>query len=331
MVFKMEDKKTRYLDAQNEDHELMNVHKSGPLVSVVIPTYNRARLLRRSIQSVLNQTYPNFEIIVVDDCSRDNTQNIVRTFCDKRIRYIRHEENRGAVAARNTGIKAAIGEYIAFQDSDDEWLPKKLQKQLRRFNSGSPDLGVVYTSFCLIDRGRKTYYPTLDVKQTEGRIHNVLLERNFIDTATAVVRKECFEKVGVFERLPRLQEWGLWLRISKYYCFSHINEPLVNSYRQLDSISCNMNAYIMARKYILDKYFDEISKKPKLLSRHYFEIGYSLCINGQIEEGRTFFYKALRTYPLNTKILLSNLFSLFGLETYSKVAAIYLRTRQQYL
>jgi len=298
-------------------------------VSIIIPTYNRARLLGRAIQSIINQTYLNFEIIVVDDCSRDNTENIVRRFCDERIRYIRHGENKGAATTRNTGINAARGEYIAFQDSDDEWLSEKLEKQINAFKFGPPDLGVVYTSFWRIDRGRKTYIPSSDVKQTEGNIHDALLEKNFVNTPTAVVRKECFEKAGMFENLPRLQEWGLWLRISKHYCFKHINEPLVNAYRQPDSISRNINAFIMARKYILDKYFNEISKKPKLLGKHYFEIGTLLCLNGDIEAGRNYFFKAMRIHPFNAKLLLSTLVSIFGLKTYNKLAVLYLRAKAQ--
>jgi len=319
------------IKAYHDKKPCMNLANSQ-LVSVVLPTYNRAHLLRRAVQSILNQTYQNFEVIVVDDCSSDNTENVVRSFCDERIRYIRHERNRGAAVARNTGIKAAKGEYVAFQDSDDEWLPEKLEKQMKAFESAPSNLGVVYTSFWLIDRNRKSFCPPLSVKQTDGEIHDALLEMNFVDTPTAVVRRECFEKAGMFdENLPRLQDWELWLRISKHYCFKHINEPLVNSYRQPDSISCNMNALIIARKYILGKYFEEISTKPKLLRQHYFEIGTLHCLNGEIEAGRSYFLKAVRINPFDTKLLLSTLVSIFGLDAYNKAASLYLRAKGQEL
>ena len=309
----------------------MNLANSS-FVSIVLPTYNRARLLRRAVQSILNQTYQNFEVIVVDDCSSDNTENVVKSFCDERIRYIRHERNRGAASARNTGIKTAKGEYVAFQDSDDEWLPGKLEKQMKAFGSGSSNLGVVYTGFWLIDQNRKTLCPPSFVKQTDGEIHDALLEINFVSTPTAVVRKECFEKAGMFdENLPRLQEWELWLRISKHYCFKHINEPLVNAYRQPDSISRNMNAWIIAHKYILGKYFEEISKKPKLLRWHYFEIGTLHCLNGEIKAGRNYFLKAVRINPFDAKLLLSTLVSIFGLDAYNKIASLYLRAKGQEL
>src|SRR4030043_1337098 len=110
------------------------MNKAAPTVSVIIPTYNRAHLVGRSIRSVLNQTYQDLEVIVVDDGSKDNTAEIVRGITDPRIVFLKHEKNRGVSAARNTGLKAARGKYIAFQDSDDEWLPQKLEKQLELFN-----------------------------------------------------------------------------------------------------------------------------------------------------------------------------------------------------
>lgn len=113
----------------------MLIAKNNPKVSVIIPTYNRAHLIGRAIKSVLNQTYKDFEIIIVDDGSTDKTEEVVKDFKDERVRYIRREKNKGGSAARNTGIKAARGEYIAFQDSDDEWLPEKLEKQMKAFEA----------------------------------------------------------------------------------------------------------------------------------------------------------------------------------------------------
>jgi glycosyltransferase involved in cell wall biosynthesis len=295
----------------------------NPLVSIVLPTYNRASLLYRAIESVLNQTYFNFELIVVDDCSKDSTKNVVKGFSDNRIRYIRHEKNKGAPAARNSGIAAARGEYIAFQDSDDEWFSTKLEKQMSLFDCAPRDLGVVYTSFWVIDQGKKTLIPPLDLKKTDGEIHDMLLETNFISTPTAVVRKECFKKVGMFANIPRLQDWELWLRISKYFFFKHLKEPLVYAYTQADSITRDTDALILARKYILFKYFYAISKRPKLLSKHYFDIGTTLCSKGKIKEGRNYFFKALSANPLNAKLLLRAISSIFGLTAYKKYVEFY--------
>jgi glycosyltransferase involved in cell wall biosynthesis len=120
--------------------------ENNPTVSIIIPTYNRSRLLARAVKSVLNQTYQNFELIIVDDASTDNTEEVVGSFNDERIKYVRHEKNKGEAVARNTGIKAARGEYIASHDSDDEWLHEKLAKRIRAFENCSPEIGVVYTA-----------------------------------------------------------------------------------------------------------------------------------------------------------------------------------------
>ncbi|MGY0287368.1 MAG: glycosyltransferase family 2 protein [Candidatus Methanodesulfokora washburnensis] len=289
--------------------------ENSSLISVILPTYNRARLLRRAIQSILNQTYQNFEIIVVDDCSNDNTEEVVKSFCDKRIRYIRNRRHMGAPFSRNIGIKVAHGKYIAFQDSDDIWLPKKLAKQINAFENSPKEVGVVYTSFWRIEEGKKVRIPPSNFRQYEGNIHEILLETNFIGTSAAMVKKECFEKVGMFdETLPRLQEWDLWIRISRYYLFRHINEPLVICHLQSDSISRNTNAYIQALKRISEKYFEEMLKKPKILGKHYYEIGILLCLNGEIQEGKSYFFKAVKTYP-NIKLLLSTVLSLSRLRS----------------
>ena len=135
--------------------------KEKPTVSVIIPTYNRAKLLPRAIKSVLNQTFKDFEVIIVDDGSTDNTEEVINEFQkhNKRIKYIRHEKNKGAAAARNTGIKIAQGEYIAFQDSDDEWLPNKLEKQMEIFESAPAEIGVVYTDYGEWVIVEKSIYP----------------------------------------------------------------------------------------------------------------------------------------------------------------------------
>ncbi len=297
--------------------------KFNPLVSVVLPTYNRARLLRRAIKSVLDQTYANLELMVVDDCSTDSTEGVMKEFQDDRIRYIRHEKNQGAPIARNTGIQAAKGKYIAFQDSDDVWGYTKLEKQINAFNSAAADLGVVYTSFWLIDNDKKKLVPSSLVKQTEGKIHNTLLATNFVSLSSAIVKKECFVKVGMFENIPRFQDWELWLRISKYYSFKHLREPLVKVYRQSDSISRNTDVLISARKYILSKYYDELSKTSKLLSKHYSDIGIFLCNKGDFKEGREYFFKALSLHPFNARLLSWTIVSIFGSTPYHKYSAFY--------
>jgi len=295
-----------------------------PKVSVIIPTYNRAHLLPRAIQTVLNQTYQDFELIVVDDGSTDNTEEIVKSFNDPCIRYIRHEENKGAAAARNTGIKAAKGGFIAFQDSDDEWLPEKLEKQMKVFENAPAKVGVVYTGFWRIENNKKIYIPFSWVKQKEGNIHKELLKGNFVTTQSIVARKECFRKVGMFdEKLPRFQDWELVIRLSKYYNFKCIDEPLLISYYTSESISANNDALIKALKLILSKHFNDFAEDKKLLSKYYFSIGHNLCLNNNFKEGRNYLIKAIKTHPSSIKYLLATFLSFFGQDVYNKATEIY--------
>lgn len=287
-----------------------------PKVSVIIPTYNREHLIGRAIQSVLNQTYRDFEIIVVDDGSTDNIGEVVKSFNDERIRYIRHEKNKGAAAARNTGIKAAKGEYIAFQDSDDEWLPEKLEKQMKVFATAPAEVGVVYTDMWRITGNKKKYFYSPKIMPEDKIIYEQALDYGVMNIGiqTALIKKECFSKAGMFdEKFPRLIDLELFIGLSKYYYFYHIKEPLVNFFDADKGISSNTKALITARKLILEKYFEDIKKDKKLLAKHYLGIGTILCINGEIEEGEGYFAKALKMYPninKDRKLLSKHYFSI---------------------
>lgn len=295
-----------------------------PTISVIIPTYNRTHLIERAIQSVLNQTYQDFEIIVVDDGSIDNTKEVLESFSDKRIRYIRHEKNRGGAVARNTGIKIARGEYIGFLDDDSEWLSKKLEKQMKAFEAASPEVSIVYTGLLRIENDRKVYIPSPTIKKKENNIQRELLKKNFIDTSTILVKKECLNKVGVFdERLPRFQDWELVIRISKCYKFKLINEPLVISYYTADSISADQNALIKGFELILEKYSKDFAKDKKLLAECYFNIGNLLSLNKEIRKGRNYLIKSIAKYPFSIKAFLAVFVSLFGQNCYSKAIAIH--------
>ena len=298
--------------------------ENNPTVSVIIPTYNRERLIARSVKSVLNQTYRNFEIIIVDDASTDNTEKVISSFNDERIRYLRHDKNRGEAAARNTGIKLARGEYIASQDSDDEWLPEKLGKQIELFKNTPPKVGVVYTGFWKIENNEKTYIPFSWVNQKDGDIHKELLKGNFIGSPVALVRKECFEKAGMFdEKLFHLVDWEMWLRISKYYHFRYIDEPLVVAYYRSDNVSANQNAFIKAHELILEKYFQEFKKERKLLTKWCVDINDLLISNGKVKKARSYLIKALKVSPLNIKLLVAVLLTFFGGSVYNRTIAAY--------
>ena len=274
-----------------------------PTVSVIIPTYNRAHLISRAIKSVLNQTYQDFEVIVVDDGSTDNTEEVIKEFQkkDERIKYVRHEKNKGGSAARNTGIKAAKGKYIAFLDSDDEWLPEKLEKQMKVFENAPAKVGVVYTDMWRTMRNkRKYYFSSPMITPEDGIIYKQALDYKVMNIGiqTAVIKREVFEKVGMFdEKFPRFIDLEFFIRISKHYYFYHLGEPLVNYFDADKGISANTKALITARKLILEKYFKDIKEDKKVLAKHYLGIAAALCINGEIEDGEIYFAKAFKAYP----------------------------------
>ncbi len=203
-----------------------------PLISVVIPTYNRAHVVGRAIKSVLAQTLPDFECIVVDDGSTDETVQLVEGFRDPRIRLVRLAENGGVSRARNAGIQAARGEWVAFLDSDDEWLPRKLELQLARLrDSGAPRMTVVYCRCYVHDES------THLTKQTrlvfEGDVFNHLLGGWRPPTASVcMVHRASLLGVGGFdERLPVSEDYDLWLRLAESGShFAAVGEPLVTKH-----------------------------------------------------------------------------------------------------
>src|SRR5262249_25255030 len=170
-----------------------------PKVSVIIITYNRAQYLQRAIRSVLNQTFQDFEIVVVDDASTDETPEVVKAFSDPKIRYFRHPINRQEAGSRNTAIQNARAEYVAFLDDDDLWLPQKLAVQVDLLDKSPSTVGVVYTSFLDID-GETEKVLGLWTAEKRGNVLQDLIEKNWIGIpSTVVLRRKCFDAVGLFD------------------------------------------------------------------------------------------------------------------------------------
>jgi glycosyltransferase involved in cell wall biosynthesis len=293
-----------------------------PNVSVIIPTYNRANVLGRAVGSVLNQDYRDFEIIVVDDDSTDDTEGVVRGFDKAQIKYVRHEKNRGPAAARNTGIGHSKGKYIAFQDSDDEWFPQKLGRQVQILETACDSVGAVYTGFWRIKNDSRKYEPRKRGKR-EGDIHKELLKGNFLGTPTILIRKGCFESQGLFdEKLVHLEDWEAWLRISKHYEFRLIDEGLVKCFESSDSLSANLSTLIEAHEYILEKHAGKFAEYKCLEAEEQYWIGNLWCQIGNEERGRQYFKKAIRAMPLSPKYLGAWWLSFVSHEMYDRLVAV---------
>ncbi|WP_158283838.1 glycosyltransferase [Halorubrum sp. PV6] len=265
-----------------------------PTVSIVIPTYNRSSVLMRAIDSVLAQTYENFEIVVVDDCSTDDTVEALEEYDDDRIRYIQHDKNQGACAARNTGIKQSNGQYVAFLDSDDEWDLTKLAKQVDCMENTSDCVGVVYTGYRV---KRSDIVELGQVPSKRGDIHRAQLAKDWVSPTSAVmVKSECFDEVGIFDTgLAARQDYDMWLRLSYSYEFEYVKEPLVTLHtnrnnRITDNIDARMNAHQILLKRIRARIveFDSITQH-QILSSQYFNIGRYLQRNGQDRRAAKFF------------------------------------------
>ena len=195
-------------------------------ISVVIPTHNRARLLGRALDSVLKQTRPPAEVIVVDDGSTDATEALMRRRFPN-CRYLR-QENRGVSSARNRGIEAAAGEWIAFLDSDDAWLPGKLEAQQRALDGGG--LRLCHTEEIWIRGGRRVN-PMKKHAKAGGRIFRRCLPLCAISPSSVLIHRSLFDEVGLFdETLPACEDYDLWLRICAFHPVAYVERPQITKY-----------------------------------------------------------------------------------------------------
>jgi glycosyltransferase involved in cell wall biosynthesis len=242
----------------------------NPAVSVVLPTYNRAALLGRAIRSVLGQSYADFELIVIDDGSTDETAGVVAGFRDRRIRYISLGHNTGAGAARNVGIRMARGKFLAFQDSDDEWLPSKLAKQMSEFERGSVRLGMVYSDMQrILEDGTTLYFAAPSA--TSNRLINPAIRFYQVcnlGVQSTVIKREYLDAAGHFnESLPAFEDMEMFIRLSRRCEFRRLREPLVKYY-DTQGISRDQYAGWVSRKLMLKLYYKEIlTHSPAFLFR----------------------------------------------------------------
>lgn len=224
-------------------------------ISVIIPAYNREATISRAIESVRKQTYPVSEIIVVDDASSDNTEQVVKSIDDNRIVYFRQEKNMGACAARNKGVSLAKCGIVAFQDSDDEWRPDKVEKQIAYYNDNR-QYRMVYTAYVKHFTSSDLIIPDEnDGFKHEGDILKELLFQNYISTQTIMMEKSLFERIGGFdESLKSLQDWDLAIRASKECPIGYVNEVLAEVFVSANAITGNREEYYRSRCYLMRKY-----------------------------------------------------------------------------
>ncbi|MGN9152244.1 glycosyltransferase family 2 protein [Bariatricus sp. HCP3S3_E12] len=226
-------------------------------ISVIIPTHNRADLLPRAVKSIQNQTMPVDEIIIVSDGSTDNTDEVVKKMQreDDRIQLISYHPGHNGNYARNQGLGRATGEYIAFLDDDDEWLPQKTELQMKVFEDNQK-VGLVYAAQHCIFLDTDTRYDTKP--SWKGDLSKQIFIHNDIGTPSQVIiKKSVLEEAGNFDlELGALQDYDLWIRCCQITEIGFVAEPCINYYNMASSnqVSANTEKYIKARRYMADKY-----------------------------------------------------------------------------
>jgi len=297
------------------------------IVSVVIPTYNRAHMIGRCIRSVISQTYYDFEILIIDDGSVDNTEQVIRSFKDPRIKYVRNQIQVGANAARNTGIKLAKGKYIAFLDDDDEWLQTKLFKQMAVMENASESIGAVYTGRIVIKSGKVV---SIVSPHFQGNIISKLLDENCVGTmSTVMIRsKLLLQNGGLDEKLLSCQDWDLWLRIAERYEFACIPDILVKYHITEKSITSNIQKQLQGHLQLFNKHRKYYPNG--LNQNNYLRLGELFCLSDNMDVGRRFLIHAFSLNFKNYNSLMHILLSLLGHSLFIKLHSMMEKTRWAY-
>ena len=284
-----------------------------PKVSVVIPTHNRADLLGRAVRSALAQTHGDLEVLITDDASSDGTGEMVARIGDARVKYFRHDTARGVSAARNTAMTNATGEFIAFLDDDDEWLPEKLRIQLDRFAQLSSSVGLICSGHLEVDSVANQVVSEV-IPAERGWVFERLLRRgSFNHTSTILVRSECFAEVGLFDiTFVYAEDLDMWLRIAQKYEFDFVTMPLTRLYFQRDGLSRNYDAMISGVEAHLDKYRDFFQDNPAAFTERLQKLASFYCIAGNARRGRRIFCQAIANRPLAVKSYLGVALSMMG-------------------
>jgi len=299
--------------------------ENKPLISVIIPTYNRAKLVLRAIQSALNQTFQDLEVIVVDDGSTDNTREMVGEFVklDDRVRFLQHTINKGVSAARNTAIMQARGEYIALLDSDCIWLPEKIENQLKAFREASEKVGIVSTGF-IYDDGNE---PRTQIREgISGEMYYKLIRGLYWpgEPSSLLIKAQCFEKVGLFdEKLPMGEDTDIYIRISKYYHFGTVAEPLLIERRiHQDRLTKNSMAMFEGRKRLLEKYRHEFPRVSLLKYHCSAYVSQIYFTQGNFRLSRRYYRQALLAQPIKSFNIFKLIIAFLPYPVYNLLKAI---------
>ena len=296
----------------------------GDLVSIVVPTFNRADKIGRCLESLIHQSYRNLEILVVDDASSDNTSAVVAALGDTRIRYIRHERNRGAAAARNTGINHALGDILCFHDSDDYSCFNRIEIEVRMLLGGGNRIGAVHSArinYALVSMEtygatQATVVPRPSVQVLCGDVFEETLRGNFVSIPTVAAWRAALVSAGPFdERLRNNEDWDFMIRFTRKFQVLFHPEPLyfvpspVDAAANADRIG--LTASFSAQSFV--RITGKLRRQgidPKLFSHHYLTAGRHLLNLSRPRVARAFILRSLKIQPLRRRawVLLAGTF-----------------------
>ncbi len=279
----------------------MNPIIEADLISIIIPSYNREHIILRAVKSILNQTYQNIELIIVDDCSTDKTTLLIREIMkkDSRVQLLVNEKNRGPNYTRNSGIRHSKGKYISLLDSDDEWVPNTVEILWNKIRTTGPKVGAVYPGIRVISKNNiRDMYPKF-----KGNIFKDLLMRGTIGSYP-LIKREVFKKTGLFDendilRVGGHQDYEMWVRIALYYEFDCVNEILLHYHSQVDSITYSSLIKHPFRKiksyfYIWKKYKEYIQNDTDIYLFYCYKIFELLCTANNKKWAKKIIFIALK-------------------------------------
>jgi glycosyltransferase involved in cell wall biosynthesis len=315
-----------------------------PKVSAVMAVLNGERLIDEAIQSIVDQTYKNCELVVVDDGSTDTTRDHVESFRDRlEIRYVRHDTPRGIAASMNDGVRHATGDYIAFLDHDDAWCPDFLATQTA-YLEAHPDVGLVHSDFQTIDLAgtviERSVAASRGRRRPSGHVFPQLFMDSFIVGNSVLIRRECFDRLGMFDESLRWGDYHMWLRIARNYKVDYVDRVLTK-YRQHQTQSTRTAdgrqpdetpVGLRAIEKILELYpearleLGEDAIKRRTAS-FYFDLAYGWYIKGAPSNARRCLRRALRLRPLDRRYLSLYLATMLGAPQDSLARSVWRRLR----
>lgn len=295
----------------------------NPVVSIILPTYNRARFLPRCIRSVLAQTFEDFELLIIDDASTDETSEVVAKFQDPRIRYHRLETNQRQCRARNIAIQMAEGEFIAFQDSDDLWLPERLSSQLEQMRVHDDSLGLVFgAAICVGPKAAAQVLPPVERLREPVHAPELARELTFPFLMQSwLVRRAVFDKVGEFDPAFHVHDdWDMTARIVREYKVLAVPEPCCVVFQTEGSLTSDSTRFTPEIcDYIMEKYLGYLGSNRENKGAILFLLAVMNLRSGHFWWGRREIWRSLMLAPRRVSTWMHAVLSLAGESTYRRV------------